>query len=93
MLNMVWEASAKRPVAAISPRLPDVKLTGAESLAHLNGAVRLWQPARIRAQGFHTAGGVAVRRSSCKKDRMKIPTMYVRLSNVRAVAKPALSMR
>ena len=36
---------------------------------------------------------MAVLRSSFKNDRMKIPTMYVTLSNVSAVAKPVLSMR
>ena len=45
------------------------------------------------AQGFHAAGFMAVLRSSFRKDRMKIPTMYVTLSNVSAVAKPVLSMR
>ena len=44
-------------------------------------------------KGFHAAGFMAVLRSSFKKDRTKIPTIYVTLSNVSAVANPVLSIR
>jgi hypothetical protein len=44
-------------------------------------------------QNFYPAGFMAVLGSSFKNDRMKIPTMYVTLSNVSAVAKPVVSMR
>ena len=52
----------------------------------------LFLPCRQR-KGYHAAGFMAGLRSSFKKDRTKIPTMYVMLSNVSAVAKPVLSMR
>jgi hypothetical protein len=48
---------------------------------------------QVPGQRFYTTGFVAVLRSSFKNDRMKIPTIYVTLSNVSAVAKPVLSMR
>ncbi len=47
---------------------------------------------RLR-KGCHAAGDRWVLRSSCTKYRITIPTMYVVLSNVSAVANPALSMR
>src|SRR5262245_40138668 len=47
----------------------------------------LFLPCR-QSKGFHAAGFMAVSRSSFKKDRTKIPTIYVTLSKVSAVAKP-----
>jgi hypothetical protein len=47
----------------------------------------------LHSHADQAADCMAVLRSSFMNDRMKIPTMYVTLSNVSAVAKPALSMR
>jgi hypothetical protein len=50
-------------------------------------------PPHRRARGGHAAGCLSGVRSSCTKHRITIPTMYVVLNTVSAVANPALSMR